>query len=183
MKTLYIDTHFNDIHIILFDDLKILKEKHVINEKQNSTFLVPSLKEVIDGQEFDEIIVCNGPGSFTGVRLGVTVAKTLAYTLEKPIKVLSYFDIMAYSLDDKKHLLGISDGNGYFIGEYENFQKTNEYYYVNNSEFNKLSNVETDVSINYEKVLLKSKELNPVNPHGVKPIYVKLIGVEYDKKN
>ena len=87
MRTLYIDTHLNDLDIILFEDNNIVKEEHVINKHNNSTLLMPSIEKVIGNESFDEILVINGPGSFTGVRLGVTVAKTLAFTMNKKIKI------------------------------------------------------------------------------------------------
>ena len=186
MKTLFIDTHLYNIDILLFDDDKLIKEGHVVDKKQNSAFLMPTVKEVLDNESYDEILVVNGPGSFTGVRLGVTVAKTLAYTMEKPIKVVSYFDLMNYSSDNGHHYFGMDDSNGFFIGEYDNHQLSREYSYVSNTdypEFSKDKKIETDVVLDYKSIIRYAKELTPVNPHGVKPIYVKLIGVEYDKKN
>ena len=115
MKTLYIDTHLFDIDIILFNDYKIVKREIIKDKKYNSTYLMPTIMKVCPDKDFDEIIVVNGPGSFTGVRLGITIAKTLAYTLNKVIKPISYFDLQNYSLDSTNHILSMNDGNGYFI--------------------------------------------------------------------
>lgn len=186
MKTLYIDTHLYDIDIILFDDDKIIKEGHVVGKKQNSSYLMPTIKEVLDNNSYDQILIVNGPGSFTGVRLGVTVAKTLAYTMEKDIKVVSYFDLMNFSSDENHHYFGINDSNGYFIGEYENNKVLSEYSYIPNVEFNEFSKdktIECDVKLDFSKILKYINDIPSVSPHGVKPIYVKLIGVENDKKN
>lgn len=186
MKTLFIDTHLWDIHIMLFEGTNVYKEEHVIGIKQNSTYLMPSIKKVLDGEDFDQILIVNGPGSFTGVRLGVTVAKTLAYTMEKPIKVLSYFDLMNYSSNDEHHYFGIDDANGYFIGEYDNHKQVSDFTYINNNDFDDYKNgktVETDVAIDYKKVIDALKDVPETNCHAVKPIYIKLIGVENDSKN
>lgn len=186
MKTLFIDTHLSDINILLFDNFQLIDECHVISEKHNSKFLLPSIKKVCDNNDYDQIIVVNGPGSFTGVRLGVTVAKTLAYCKNIPIKSVTALAIMNYSSDGGNHIFGLSDGNGYYIGEFNNYVSVIDFYYVSNTDFQQLSNnknIETNVAINYEQVL-KSLENKPYeNPHGVNPIYIKLIGVENDKKN
>lgn len=186
MKSLFIDTHLYDIKILLFVDNKIEYEVNVTGQKYNSTFLMPSIKEVCDKFEFDEIVIVNGPGSFTGIRLGVTVAKTLAYTMNKPIKVLGAFDLFAFSCDNMKHTFGMSDGNGYFIGKYQNYTLTEDLFYLNKSDYNNYllkNNVETDVIIDYKKVAQRFPNIETVNPHSVKPIYIKTIGVENDKIN
>lgn len=186
MKTLYIDTHMFDIHMLLFNDTELIKEEHVYGEKYNSTFLIPTLEKVLENNTFDQIIVINGPGSFTGVRLGITIAKTLAYTMNKEIKVISYFDAMDYSLDDDSYTFAISDGNGYYVASYECGKIVDKPVYLNNKDYLEYSDdkkIETDVVIDYKKILNKVKDITPVNPHSVKPIYIKLIGVEYDKKN
>ena len=181
MRTLYIDTHLNDLNIILFEDTNIIKEEHIINERNNSTLLMPSIAKVIDNELFDEILVINGPGSFTGVRLGVTVAKTLAYTMNKKIKAISFLDAMHTNTD--KDICAFSDGNGYYIKDF----KTDEIMYLKNKEYTEYKenkNIETDVSIDYKKLLDYSKSIDYINPHAVNPIYIKKIGVEEnDSKN
>ena len=148
--------------------------------------MLPSIKKVCEGNNYDEIIVVNGPGSFTGVRLGVTVAKTLAYTQNIPIKTISSLDMMAYSSDIGHHYFAISDGNGYFVGEYKNYNQVSDYFYLSNKEyedFAKSNNIITDVASDFIKVINKLSTLSAVNPHSVNPIYVKLIGVENGQKN
>ena len=186
MKTLFIDTHLFDINIYLVKDDKILRDKHISGEKNNSKYLVSTIKEVCEGESYDQIVVVNGPGSFTGVRLGVTVAKTLAYTKKIPIKVVSSLECMCFSKDSCNHIYAISDGNGYFIGEFNNYHLIKEYYYVTNSEFKELiqiKKIETEVELNICFILDKLKLRKGINPHKVNPIYIKLIGVENDKKN
>lgn len=186
MKTLFIDTHLFDINISLYADDKLVKQELVTDKKQNSIYLMPSIEKILAEECYDQILVVSGPGSFTSVRLGITVAKTLAYTQNIPIKVLSYFDLMNLSSDDKAHIFGISDGNGYFLAKYANNKLIDEYFYLNNPDYLKYQQdkiVETDVSINMEKVLRALDSIEATNPHAVKPLYVKLIGVEYDQKN
>ena len=182
MKTLFIDTHLNDIYVFLLENGKVVKKSELINKKNNSEYMFPMITEVIDGQNLNEIIIVNGPGSFTGVRLGVTIAKTLAYTLNIPIKTITSLEVMAVSSNSKNVL--INDGNGYYVGIFgDNFEKNDDYKYINKSEMLDISNYQTEYKIDPEKVyeFLKAKE--SINSHSVNPIYINKIGVEIDKES
>lgn len=185
MKTLFIDTHLNDIIVILLDSGKLVDKREVINKKNNSEFMFPAIKELIDGQKLDEIIVVNGPGSFTGVRLGVTIAKTLAYTLNIQIKTISSLEVSSISNNAQK--VSISDGNGCYLGEFDkNFKPIKDFIYVNNSDFINMKNNNEYIDnykIDIEKVYDFLKNVEPINAHSVKPLYIKKIGVEIDKKS
>lgn len=181
MKTLYIDTHYIDVHIVLYEDNKILRRKDIINEKNNSVFVMPAIQEICNPDEIEEVIVINGPGSFTGVRIGVTIAKTIAYCLNCPIKVLSYFDILYISNDKNDGYYSLSDGNGWYIDLYSNNVSTKNYKYLNNSEYQDFESnnmVHSNIELDYEKIINYVKNIEPVNPHSVNPIYIKKIGVE-----
>ena len=83
MYTLYIDTHSNTICIVLFKDEKIFIKNEVKTNQNHSITTMPIIIKTLEEasitiQDINQILVVNGPGSFTGVRLGVTIAKTLA---------------------------------------------------------------------------------------------------------
>lgn len=183
MNTLLIDTHFLDIIIILLKDGKVVDKGEVINKKNNSEYIMPTIIKVIDGIKLDEIIIVNGPGSFTGVRLGVTIAKSLAYLLNIPIKTITTLEVMAIS--NKSYKVAFSDKNGYYLGEFNsNFDKRKEYKYIDNKEFiNNYNEYDTNYNINAEEIYKFLINRESTNPHTVNPIYVKKIGVENDKKS
>ena len=179
---LLIDTHLNDVIILLEKDNKIIKEKKVYNENQNSRVIMPSIKKILKKNKPNSIIVVNGPGSFTGVRLGVTVAKTLAYTMKVPIRTVSYLECMAVSTDSNDKTVAFSDNNGYYIGIFsENNELYGDYEYLTNAEYKEFTdkyNVNDDVEIDYLKVINFALSKDPVNAHEVNPIYIKKLDVE-----
>ncbi len=179
---LFIDTHLNDVVIILYDEEKILKEEILVNVKENSKVIMPTIKKVLDGNKPKSILVVNGPGSFTGVRLGVTIAKTLAMTLEIPVKTITSLECLAVSLNENKKIVGFSDKNGYYIGIFDSENKfVGEYEYLSNSEFNefnKMHPVKTEIELNYEKIFEYAKNIDYTKHHQVNPIYIKKLDVE-----
>ena len=98
MYTLFIDTHFKDVKLGLYRDEKLLKISEATEFPSTSQTVLPMIRSIlkdidIDISDLGKIIVCNGPGSFTGIRIGVTIAKTIAYCLNIPIYTINYFYI------------------------------------------------------------------------------------------
>lgn len=188
MKTLYIDTHSSKIELVLFQGDKLLD---VLCEEpgiQQSSAIMPSLQRLLNRndmeiQEVSDIIVVNGPGSFTSIRLGVTIAKTLAYTLNVPIRVMSSLLIKAVSNDEKGyHWFVEEEKNGYYFAKFNELDELiNDYVYVKKSEYKVFCenrDVIVHVDLDYEKIYRYSRKIHPINPHMVKPLYVKLIEVQ-----
>lgn len=184
MYTLFIDTHSDKIILVFYKEEKVFCKKEVETKQSHSVTTMPVLVETLEEnginiKEVKEVLVVNGPGSFTGVRIGVTIAKTLAYTLEIPIKTMSSLLIKAVSFAHEKIRIVEREKNGVFLGTFdENNQLIEEYIYLHNHEYLKEEQDIEDVSIDYEKVLEFSKSLEAINPHAVKPLYVKKIEVQ-----
>lgn len=115
MKSFLIDTSTEALIIILMEDDKIIDYHYEIIKRDHSTLLMPSLDNLLTRNQIDiknikRIIVASGPGSYTGVRIGVTVAKTLSYTLNIPLYQVSTLELMACSFIEKaKYIMPIID--------------------------------------------------------------------------
>lgn len=84
-------TSSKDVCII---DKKIIQKA---KEKQ-SEMLLPAIEEILDKKIPSGIICVIGPGSFTGIRIGITVANTLAYSWKIPIIGVSNLELLAYKM-------------------------------------------------------------------------------------
>lgn len=102
MIGLAIDTSTNVLGVAVASETKVIAEL-ITNEKKNhSVRLMPAidhlLKEVaLTPKQLDRIIVAKGPGSYTGVRIGVSVAKALAWSLQIPLVGISSLEVLAYN--------------------------------------------------------------------------------------
>lgn len=94
MKDLFIDTASNKRIVSILNNHKIVKENIEDNGIDLSSRMVPMLQTTMQDakmlpSEIDNIYVVIGPGSFTGIRIGVTIAKTYAWSMKKKIIPLS----------------------------------------------------------------------------------------------
>ena len=126
MISLFIDTSNANVSISLVKDNKILSliEKEVPN--MHSAYTTKFIKDAldlagIDANDIDNIMVVNGPGSFTGVRIGVTIAKTYGYLIKKAITPISSLKMLAISSNYDGVVLSIIPANksSYYVGVYD----------------------------------------------------------------
>ncbi|GGA76281.1 tRNA (adenosine(37)-N6)-threonylcarbamoyltransferase complex dimerization subunit type 1 TsaB [Ornithinibacillus halotolerans] len=101
MYTLAIDTSNQVLGVAILKDKEVVGEIVTNIVKNHSVRLMPAIdylmKEVnIKPSELDKIVVAKGPGSYTGVRIGLTTAKTLAWSLNIPIIGVSSLEGLAY---------------------------------------------------------------------------------------
>lgn len=101
MNILAIDTSNQVLGIAVLRDGQIIGEM-ITNVKKNQTSrLMPAIHQLLKDIEMTpdqlgKIVVAKGPGSYTGVRIGVTTAKSLAWALSIPVVGVSSLEVLAY---------------------------------------------------------------------------------------
>lgn len=100
MIWLGIDTANIPLSIAIVEDGKVITEENTSAKINHSLRAMPAIEEAfkrvnLTPADIDVIAVAEGPGSYTGVRIGVTIAKTLAWTLKKPLVGVSSLKALA----------------------------------------------------------------------------------------
>ncbi len=100
MIWLGIDTANTPLSIAIVKDGELLAEETSAMAVNHSLRAMPAIEELLTKAglvpaDIDAIAVSEGPGSYTGVRIGVTIAKTLAWTLGKPLIGVSSLKVIA----------------------------------------------------------------------------------------
>lgn len=94
MTILAIDTSNYTLGIALLREDTVIAEYITYLKKNHSVRAMPAVHSLLNDcdmapQDLSKIVVAKGPGSYTGVRIGVTLAKTLAWSLDIPISAVS----------------------------------------------------------------------------------------------
>lgn len=129
MKILALDTSNRPLSVAVLEDDTLLAETTLNMARKHSTTLMPIISEMLKKsdttpQDLDRIVVSAGPGSYTGLRIGVTAAKTLAFTLNKELVGVSSLELLATNCqnDTNELLVPIFDARreNVFAGVYQN---------------------------------------------------------------
>lgn len=205
MISLVIDTCNSNLTVAIVRDNNILS---IYNERiftDLSTKIFPVMQEVfikagIEPKDIDTIYVANGPGSFTGIRIGVTVAKTYAWALNKKIISFSSLEFMAttkvsedyiipvidarrdsvYAGIYNEHLDNIMNDTYISIEELKQRLQGKSYKIISYDEFEKLDTINPQVNV--LKIVEKHKNDSGTNPHSLNPNYLKLTEAEMNLK-
>lgn len=198
MKTLYIDTSSNYLYSGIVSENSILREIKREYQKDLSKEALPKIIELFEKtnltpKDIDKIIVVTGPGSFTGIRIGVTIAKTIAWSLNIPIISISGLTAMAISSRSNTYKMPLIDARrGYVYGAIYD-KDNNPIIEDSHIELKELldktksldkvvtitnDNITIDLSKeNYDPDILKIvnyfKNEEGISPHLVNPIYLK----------
>ena len=126
MRSLFINTSSFYMSLAILEDGKLLykKEEEILVDMASK--IIPEIELSFNNVSFglediDKIFVVNGPGSFTGVRVGVTVAKTIAWALKKDVIPLSSLQLLATTPVETDNVISVIDARrGYvFAGVYD----------------------------------------------------------------
>lgn len=203
MICLFLDTSSDNLMVTLLKDNNIIFESNIKSLRDHSTHLVQTIDDAfnsnnLEPKDLDKIFVGIGPGSFTGTRIAITFAKTLAYcfnidlipvsSIEEFIYDVNGYDYYVPVLEEKKDMLyfSIFDKNKKRIIEdtYANKEEFLDYLkkyngnivIISDSIYDGYENVSKN--INVCKMIKYIKDKKPVNPHSLKPNYIKRIEAE-----
>lgn len=203
MKVMYIDTSSSFLFFGIAEDDKLLVEVKKRYDEELSKMAMIDIEKAfkkikLEPKEIDKIIVVDGPGSFTGIRIGITIAKTFAYSLNKKITTISALEAMALSNDNSDFLVPMINARRGYV--YSAIYKKDltvklEPYHIKldvlKEELKKYDNIlvitNDDLDIDYKKekyspdilkIITKYKDKKCINPHAVNPNYLKLTEAE-----
>ncbi|WP_066191359.1 MULTISPECIES: tRNA (adenosine(37)-N6)-threonylcarbamoyltransferase complex dimerization subunit type 1 TsaB [Gracilibacillus] len=106
MNILAIDTSNQVLGVAISKDGE-LQAEYTANVKRNHSIgLMPAIEYVMEKSnittdQLDRLVVAKGPGSYTGVRIGLATAKTMAWALGIPIVAISSLELLAYNVREK----------------------------------------------------------------------------------
>jgi len=201
MISLVIDTSISIPTIAIIKDDKVLYRYHEKIASDMSSKILPIIDDAIKNtnielKNIDKIFVVNGPGSFTGVRIGVTIGKTIAYSLNKEIIPLSSLEFMSSIDTDKKYIIPMIDARrgNVFGAIYDNdLNCIKKDSLINKEELLKdiddnyllvsYDNIENCIIPNQNLLKIVNKHISDtsMNPHDLKPNYLKLTEAEENR--
>ena len=158
MKVLAVDTSSVVATCAVLDEEKVLGEYSLNQEMTHSEKIIPMIKELMDSinlrpEDIDVFAGAVGPGSFTGLRIGIATIKGLAHVFDKPVVGVSTLEALAYNIPFDGIVVPLIDARRerVFTGIY----KWKDGKLVNLSEptileLDELLNI---IQANYEKVL------------------------------
>lgn len=121
---LHIDTSGAKGKVFLTADGIILSARNSLAERAHAGTINKMIEEVILASgiaftDLDAIALCSGPGSYTGLRIGMATAKGLCYALEKPLITHNKLELLTEKLPDKQILALLPARTGeYFMALY-----------------------------------------------------------------
>lgn len=196
MITLFIDTSTSTLSIGVFNNdkllssVKLMSNEHSKNTLYNIELLLKEQK--INPKDVNKIMIINGPGSFTGLRIGVTIAKIYAWACNAKVIPISTLKAYALSYENHDNYVSLIDARREFVyaGIYDkNYNSIMEDKYINKedllTETNKLNDVivigDTDLGkydiysndLNIQKIYDYYKNEEGISSHLLNPVYLK----------
>ena len=206
MISLLIDTCTKNVCIALFNDKTLLDKivhSNQIDLSSNFMVLISNIldKNNIKIEDVDRFFVAVGPGSFTGIRIGVTCTKVMAWALKKEVIPFSSLELLAAVDSNTDYIVPLIDARrGYvFAGIYNNQLNC-----IMNDDYIELDDllekIETGKSVTYisldnfdlktslpeynvNKIVEKHYDDTPVNQHSLNPNYLKKTEAEEKREN
>ena len=192
MYTVLLDSSNTNLSVGLAKDNLLLESISYEAWQQQSEYMIPELNKLLEKydvkrEEIDSVIVAKGPGSYTGVRIAITIAKTIAVALGSKLYAVSSLRAQKDGKNPSICLINARSGRSY-IGVYQGSETLLEDQIMKNDEVLKyvadhpsysicgdtkylsLASIDTN---NILEMLSLKECLESVNPLSLKPVYMK----------
>lgn len=205
MKVLYIDTSSSYLYAGIVENNNLIEQVNENLGQDLSRLALPKIAKMFENHnikpmDINKIIVVNGPGSFTGIRVGLTIAKVYAWSLNIPITTVTSLEAMKESCFFDGPIVSVIDARrdysyaSIYNGEKcilcpqhisnkkldEVLKSLDEYIIVTNDSISldgKRCSYEPDIL----NIVNKYVEKQNINPHLVNPEYLKLTEAEENR--
>ena len=192
MVTILLDSSNTNLSVGIARDNLLLESISYEAWQQQSEYMIPELNNLLEKygvkmDEIKEVIVAKGPGSYTGVRIAITIAKTIATALDAKLYAVSSLRVQKNRKSPSICLINARSGRSY-IGVYEGekalladqIMKNDDVmkYIANHPNYSVCGNVKylglEGVETNTIAEMLDLKDvLESINPLSLKPVYMK----------
>ena len=192
MFTILLDSSNTNLSVGLAKDNLLLDYISYEAWQQQSEFMIPELdkllkKHNVSKDDIEDVIVANGPGSYTGVRIAITIAKVLATALNVKLYAVSSLRVQKDCKNPSICLINARSGRSY-IGIYKDQEIVLNDCIMKNDEVLNYVQEHPDYSVcgDVKYLGLESKETNnmqemlnlkscliSINPLSLKPVYMK----------
>ncbi|MBU3851834.1 MAG: tRNA (adenosine(37)-N6)-threonylcarbamoyltransferase complex dimerization subunit type 1 TsaB [Candidatus Paralactobacillus gallistercoris] len=156
MKILAFDTSNRCLSVAIVENNNILGQTTINTKLQHSAVLMPVIDQLlkmtgIKIEQIDRFVVAQGPGSYTGIRIAVTTAKSLAWTLNKELVGVSSLAVLAANISSRQNLPIIPLFNA---------RRNNVFASIYRWENNKLVNIMADTHISIDDLIAQVATMN-----------------------
>ena len=201
MKILAVDSVGKTIDVMVINDDKIIK-KQMEMSKNASEFLLPLIDDTltecnININDLDYLALNVGPGSFTGIRIAMSLFKGIMVSTNLKCIVVNSFELLSYNITDEKYIVNLDSGtSGYYsmikdsvVTAYlaldtDSLKKmSSEYKIYSDTPLNGVEHTVTKKKDNFYEVVMDAlKRGNVKNEYELEPLYVKKAQSEREYK-
>lgn len=192
MVTVLLDSSNTNLSVGVARDNLLLESISYEAWQRQSEYMIPELNKLLDEyqiskEEIGEVIVAKGPGSYTGVRIAITIAKTIAVALNAKLYAVSSLRAQKNGACPSICLINARSGRSY-IGAYEGSKILLEDQIMKNEDVMNYINEHPNYSVcgdtkylgiegvepnNIKEMLNLKDSLESINPLSLKPVYMK----------
>ena len=160
MKILSIDTSSKICTVCIYEDNNVLIELNNDDERTHSQKLMPMIQKAFESvnltlNDINLIACAKGPGSFTGIRIGISTAKAFSDVKKIPVVGVTSLEGLAYNLGSSGLICSLIDAKNnnvyYGLFEFENNELKNTFILSSDNIENVITYIDT-LQTNYSSI-------------------------------